>query len=244
VTDAKKNIISALQKNMLVLQGIKPQSVNEQITLGYPQLENAFPNACFPTGAVHEFLSSAQEEAASASGFISCLLSKLMQKGGACIWIGVSRTLFPAALPKFGVEPDQIIFIDLKQEKDVLWAMEEALKCDKLAAVIGEVKNINLTASRRLQLATEQSKVTGFILRHQPKNLNPLACVARWRITSLPSKPEDGMPGVGFPRWNVELLKIRNGKPGTWQIQWSSKGFTEIKENIILLPQEERRKTG
>ena len=25
---------------------------------------------------------------------------------------------------------------------------------------------------------------------------------------------EDGMPGVGVPRWNVELLKISNGKPG------------------------------
>lgn len=40
--------------------------------------------------------------------------------------------------------------------------MEEALKCGGLAAVVGEVQDISFTASRRLQLAVEQSGVTGF----------------------------------------------------------------------------------
>ena len=36
------------------------------------------------------------------------------------------------------------------------------------------------------------------------------------------------MPGVGFPRWNVELLKVRNGKPGSWQIEWAESRFQDI----------------
>ena len=103
--------------------------------------------------------------------------------------------------------------------------MEEALKCDGLSAVIGEMQELSFTASRRLQLAVEQSRVTGFILRHNPRNLNTTACVTRWKITSLPSELADDMPGVGFPRWNVELLKIRNGKPGAWQIEWTAGPF-------------------
>jgi protein ImuA len=67
-------------------------------------------------------------------------------------------------------------------------------------------------------LAVEQSRVTGFIVRRNPKNL-VTACVSRWRITSLPTASTD-LPGVGFPRWNVELLKVRNGKPGAWQLEW------------------------
>jgi len=108
--------------------------------------------------------------------------------------------------------------------------MEEALKCEGLGAVVGEMQEIGFTASRRLQLAVEQSRVTGFILRHQPRNLNSVACVARWRVSPLPSGLEEGMPGVGFPRWNVELLKIRNGKPGAWPIEWSGGVFREIEE--------------
>jgi hypothetical protein len=40
-------------------------------------------------------------------------------------------------------------------------------------------------------------------------------------ISPVQSDVIDGLPGIGFPRWNIELLKIRNGKPGTWQAEWS-----------------------
>jgi len=34
--------------------------------------------------------------------------------------------------------------------------------------------------------------------------------------------------GVGFPRWKVELLKIRNGTPSTWIIEWANNNFNVI----------------
>jgi protein ImuA len=160
-----------------------------------------------------------------------------MVDGGACLWISASRTLFPPALKLFGVEPDRIIFIDLKKEKDVLWAMEEALKCDGLAAVIGEVSDINLTQSRRLQLTVEKSKVTGLILRNNKQKLATTACVARWQIKPIVSELEDGMPGVGFPRWNVELLKVKNGSPGSWDIEWSAGKFNLVQPQEHILKQ-------
>jgi len=166
-----------------------------------------------------------------------------MQFDGATIWISSSRTVFPAALKTFGVEPDQIIFVDLEKEKDVLWTMEEALKCNRLTAVIGELREINFTESRRLQLAVEQSRVTGFILRQQSRIQNTIACVSRWRITSLQSELEEGMPGVGFPRWHAELLKVRNGYSGKWKVEWQSNHFEEISENIFSI-EEQKRKTG
>jgi hypothetical protein len=95
--------------------------------------------------------------------------------------------------------------------------MEDALKCERFATVLGELRDISFSQSRRFQLATEQSKVTGFILRHQPRLLNTLACVSRWRITSLASSTDHEIPGVGFPRWHIELLKLRNGKP--WRLE-------------------------
>ena len=76
------------------------------------------------------------------------------------------------------------------------------------------MRELNFTSSRRLQLAVEQSRVTGFIIREDPKQLGTTACISRWKINSLPSALPDKMPGLGFPRWQVELLKARNGKPG------------------------------
>src|SRR5204863_978353 len=136
--------------------------------------------------------------------------------------ISSCRKIFPPALNFFDIEADRIIFIDVKKEKEILWVLEEALKCEGLAAVVGEINEISFTASRRLQLAVEESRVTGFLLRHYHSKLNITASVSRWRITHIPSKLEDGLPGVGFPRWNVVLEKIRNGRPGHWQIEWSA----------------------
>jgi len=223
----KADIITQLKKDILALQGFKPLVHAEQkIDLG--TINHSFPNAQFPVGTNHEFICNNKESLTASSGFIAGILSALLEKGGAAIWISSYQVVFPPALVSFGIEPSQIIFIHLRNQKEVLWAMEEALKCEGLTAVIGEVSCVDLTTSRRLQLASEQSRVTGFILRNQPRQLQTTACVCRWQINHLPSDTADGLPGVGFPRWNVELLKVRNGKPGAWQLEWSDGRFNEV----------------
>ena len=244
MSDHKQAIINRLRQDILLWQGFKPPTAGQKEEIGLGPMEAAFPNGVFPKGALHEFLTELPEHAAASIGFISGLLQFLMQEGGACLWIGVSRMVFPPALQAFGVEPDRIIFVDLKQEKDVLWAMEEGLKCEGLSAVIAEVRDISLTASRRLQLAVEKSKVTGFILRNDPGRRSTTACVARWKISPAASVLEPGMPGVGFPRWNVELLKVRNGNPGSWKIEWSDHRFVPLPdfESDRMVGQELQRK--
>jgi protein ImuA len=219
----RTEVIAALQSEILRLQGFRSVSCSAaDVQLG--PIKDAFPNATFPIGCVHEFLSAQAEGTAATSGFLAGLLSSLMGRNGTALWISSSRTLFPPALKAFGIQPDRFIFIDLQKEKDVLWAMDEALKCSAITAVVGEMNQISFTASRRLQLAVEQSQVTGFVLRHS-HNLNTTSCVSRWKITSLASERVDDLPGIGFPKWRVELLRIRNGKPGSWDVQWMNGKF-------------------
>lgn len=228
VSARKADIVAGLQTDILRLQGFKTVNCTG-VDLGLGPIKEAFPNATFPLGAVHEFLSGCAEDSAATTGFIAGLLAPLMGSSGTALWISSSRTLFPPALKMFGIEPDRFIFIDLKKEKDVFWAMDEALKCNALSAVVGEMQKLDFTASRRLQLAVEQSKVTGFILRRNLRKLDTTACVSRWRITPLPSEPVDDLPGIGFPKWRVELLRIRNGKSGVWDVKWANRRFQVFK---------------
>jgi len=198
---------------------------NTAVDAGLGIMKDALPNASFPLGAIHEFISAKTEDAAATTGFIAGLSASIMGNNGTSLWISASRTLFPPALITFGIQPDRFIFIDVRKEKDVVWAMDEALKCGKLATVIGEMQEMTFTASRRLQLAVEQSQVTGFILRRNPRALNATACVSRWKITTLQSETFENLPGVGYPKWRAELLRIRNGKPGIWDIKWMDGRF-------------------
>ena len=237
----KQDIINKLRKDILLLEGFRPPQAGSAGTFGLGPVEAAFPNGVFPTGTIHELVCPTPEQSAATSGFMGGILASLMKQGGTCLWIGVSRKLFPASLMAFDVEADRVIFVDLQREKDVLWAMEEALKCEGIAAVIAELRDITFAQSRRLQLAVENSKVTGFLLRNDPRKVGTTTCVARWQITPLPSELEEGLPGVGFPRWQVALLKVRNGNPGSWQLEWVDGRFMPVEEKTNVYELHERK---
>ena len=238
--NTKAHILAQLQKDILPLQGCKPIAGNIDFDAGLGFIKHAFPNASFPLGAMHEFFCTGAEDVSASGGFIAGIVSAIMQSGGVSLWISSSRMIFPPALKSFGIEPCKIIFVDVQKEKEIMWVMEEALKCEGLAAVIAETPEISFTASRRFQLAVEQSHVTGFIIRRNPKNL-ATACITRWKITPLPTLSEDDLPGIGFPRWNVELLKVRNGTPGTWQLEWVAGKFRHVYQSRSIANQQERK---
>jgi protein ImuA len=238
---AKQDIIQQLQKEVLSMQRLR-KGGGSNISTGLREIEKAFPDQTFPLGAVHEFISNARQDAAATNGFMAGLLGKLVGKGTS-IWVSNKRTLFPAALSCFGIAPERMIFVDLRRQKDVLWAVEEALRCNAVAAVVGELGELSFTESRRLQLAVEQSRVTGFIHRYSPRSDNVTACVTRWRIKPLPSS-SNGIPGVGFPRWNIQLLKVRNGKPGNWDAEWAAGEFRFITRTPFATVETQQRKAG
>ena len=220
----KHSAFASLQKEILQLAGFK-NIHNTLIDSKLWPISESFPNRSFPVGAVHEFLVPEAGADAATNGFIGGLLSSLMGNSGAVLWISNSRTVFPPALINLGLRSDRFVFVDLRRDKDVIWAMDEALKCASLSAVVGEVHDLNFTESRRLQLAVEQSEVTGFVVRNNSKSPVTTACISRWKITSLPSEPIENLPGIGYPKWKVELLRIRNGKPGKWEVEFKNNRF-------------------
>ncbi|MBS1564465.1 MAG: Error-prone repair protein ImuA, partial [Bacteroidetes bacterium] len=169
----------------------------------------------------------------------------LMTGNKAAVWISADKKLFAPALKIFGMDPEKVIFIKVSNVKDALWVLEEVLKCEGLAAAVAELRDIGFVESRRLQLAVEQSRVTGFILRPKTKQLQTSACIARWHIAGLPSVQEEGKPGLGFPRWRISLLKVRNGKTGIWEMEWRGGHFYTIPAPVSQIRALRReRKTG
>jgi protein ImuA len=237
----KAEILAGLRREISSLQGYRPASLQASDALGLGPICEAFPNGVFPQAALHEFLCANMEEGAASAAFISGLLAKLMQGNGVALWIGTSRTLYPPALKAFGIRPEAIIFLDLKKEKEVCWALEEALKCGALSAVVGELKELSFTESRRIQLAIESSGVPCFVLRRNAR-AGTTTAVTRWQVRPAASSAGD-MPGIGHPRWQVQLLRVRNGRAGSWNIEWVQRSFREVKP-LSIVHSEPKRKAG
>lgn len=244
--EVKRDLIQKLQQDILIWQGYKPASAIASAQVGLGTIEAAFPGGAFPKRAIHEFVTVSPEHSAASDGFIAGLLAVMMHEGAVCVWVSTSRRLFPASLRTFNVNPERIIFMDVKTEREVLWIMEEALKCEGLVAVVAELGNLNLVESRRLQLAVEEHGVTGFILRKNARKMTSTVASARWQISPLPSEMEDGLPGLGFPRWQVDLLRVRNGNPCSFVLEWDGERFEDVGVNVnsAKLPELEDRKIG
>lgn len=216
----KSDIIACLQKEILALQGILPLKGQIQGKAATDKLFHTCPGQQFPRIGVHEWLADTKEEESVTIGFVVALLSSFLKADGMIAWVSIRQKIFPPALQQFGIPPDKVLFIDVPNKKELRWVTEEVIRCEALTAVISEWSEINFIESRRLQLAVEKSHVTTCLLRNRPKYLTTTASTSRWQIKTHASSVYEGLPGIGLPRWQVNLLKMRNGTPGRWLVEW------------------------
>ena len=145
---------------------------------------------------------------------------------GMVLWCLPRPDLYGPGLTAHGLDPGRVVLVSVPRDGEILWAMEEGLRAPGIAAVVGEVGTLPAVASRRLQLAAERSGITAFLLRRwreggqaARERILPNAATTRWRIAAMPSIPARNEPGVGRPRWRVELLRCRGGEPACWEVE-------------------------
>lgn len=190
------------------------------LPFGAPAIDAALPWQGLPLAGLHEIENAGPaEEGAAAETFLAGILARLAPAARPVLWCLQRADLHAPGLALFGLEARRLVLLRASHERDILWAMEEGLRSRALAAVVGEVEALSTPASRRLQLAAESAGVTGFVLHRSAGSAAASAAVTRWRIAALPSVPVAGEPGIGRPRWRVELLRCRGGMPVAWDVE-------------------------
>lgn len=155
---------------------------------------------------------------AAAVGFV---LSHLPGGMAPLFWVQDRLSRLESGLPYLpGLGGRPVIRVAVNRPVDVLWALEEALRCRALSMAIGEVwgapKALDFTASTRLALRAERYGVPCWLIRRAaPADLS--AARSRWRVGALPSALHPHDPGApGDPRWRLELFRARDAQPGRW----------------------------
>lgn len=193
------------------------------LPFGVEEIDTHLPGSGLALGQLHEVMEGgpASEYAGLATLFAASIVARIP---GPVLWCLRGRDLFAPALSRIGLHPDRLIFCETWKDAEVLPAMEEGLRCKGLAAVVGELVRLPLTASRRLQLAADDSGVTALAI-HRWRTVNekeragePNAAVTRWRVSPHPSPPS-GFEGLPRQHWHLELLRVRGGEPHDWIVE-------------------------
>ncbi|WP_374367472.1 ImuA family protein [Dongia sp.] len=235
--------LSALKRRIALLERAASPQAEEAtaptLAWGIESIDRHLPGGGLGLGALHEIAGAGADlEEASLAAVVTARLLGRAQRGrsGHALWIARQRDLYARALPASSCDPARFLHLHTRRNEDTLWAIEEALRCRGLVAVIGEVGMLDLTQSRRLQLAAEKSGVPAFIIRRgrnavQARSwaVQPIAAHTRWRIHPAPSigiaTHQQPLPGTA--RWQIELWRCRGGRPGSWLVEETEHGWRE-----------------
>jgi protein ImuA len=168
------------------------------------------------------------------------------------LWIAEDMALAESGAPcgpgldPFGLAPERLLTVATARPRELLWAMEEALRCRALGAVIGEWRHgtIDAVAVRRLSLAAAESGALALLLRAAPAT-DASTAATRWIVGAAPSvipgreptgprnaRPDDKLRertrndaeklgGEIKTRLAAHLIRNRRGPLGSWILQWS-----------------------
>src|SRR6266446_7607614 len=204
-------------------------TVHGVLPFGVAAIDRVLPSGGLARGALHEILGASgdEEDGALAAAFAAGIVGRLAATGdGMVLWCLPRPDLYGPGLAAHGLDPGHLMLVRAPRDAEILWAMEEGLHAPGIIAVVGEIGVLPAVASRRLQLAAERSGIIALLLRRwrdggqaARERALPNAAVTRWRIAALPSRAVRGEPGVGHPRWRIELLRCRGGEPACWEVE-------------------------
>jgi protein ImuA len=196
---------------------------SESLPFGDLAIDGCLPGGGLPLGRWHEIGGAGMEaETAAAPTAFTALLAAPLARRGEVVWVLRRDDLWAPGLAGLGFPPERLIQVWARAEAEALSVMEDALTTIGVAVVVGEVEAADLTAGRRLQLACEKRRATGFLIRRRPyggqarREATGSAAATRWRIASAPSEPPAGEFGLGAPRFRAELERCRGGRTGAW----------------------------
>jgi protein ImuA len=200
----------------------------EPLRFGDSALDSALPWGGLPQATLHEINGTA-----AAMGFTAALAGRLAGSKP-ILWCRSSRnetgSVYGPGLLPFGLNPEQVVFVEAKKKQDLLWAMEEGLRSGQPALVVGEVEAVSFVASRRLQLAAEVGGVTAFLLntvvtkricKKVATTSATTVALTRW-VVSAEARDKSQRNTTRHPQWRVDLVHCRAGVQQSWLVEWNN----------------------
>ena len=208
-------------------------------TLGLAGADDAFPHG-LAGDALHEVFADNPGAHMAATGFALALTLRASQSKRPIIWIEEEAAaseyggLYPPGLHAFGIDPSRLLIVRCPSAQDVLKAASDAVDAGSgqkashfissvVASVTGQPKCLDLTASRRLLLATQAAQLPLILLRSHRTSVQS-AAVSRWRVAQALSR-SSGANAPGRPAFSAVLERNRHGTCGQWIMEWNNETF-------------------
>ncbi|TWU35083.1 ImuA family protein [Novipirellula artificiosorum] len=151
--------------------------------------------------AVTEWIAESDSSGAAALAMIvaaNCLRVHL--GSGPLVIVDSNKTFYPPAAVSLGIPVERMILVRPRCHRDSVWAIDQALRCDAVAAVWAMLDaRLDDRDARRFQLAAEQGETTGLFVRPRAVRGRPSFTDVQFSVQRVIPKRETVKPAMGHP---------------------------------------------
>lgn len=188
-------LISLLREKLRLSE---PAAAEAVIASGCQPLDQLLPGRGFARGTLVEWLA---ETANGAACLTLRAAHQACREGGWFVVVDRERNFYPPAAAAWQIDLSTTMVIRPTHEQDEYWALDQALRCPHVAAVVGWPRQLDHLTFRRLQLAAEASGTLGLFVRPASARREPSWADVRLGVSARTSR--------GGWRLQVELLRCR-----------------------------------
>ena len=212
----KAKVIAALRQRMADA-ATGHRAAGTAISSGFPPLDALLAAGGFRAGALVEWLSDG--EGLGATTLALAAAREACRAGGALVVLDRRRQFYPPAAVRLGIDPQRLLIVYAGTRAEEAWALDQALRCAAVGAVLAWPERLDSKAFRRLQLAAEEGGGLGLLVRPEKARHEP--SWADVRLLLMPYAAEPKAKGVRQPaaapftrRVRIVLVHSRGGADG------------------------------
>jgi protein ImuA len=217
---------------------VPPVSVRVPAAAGRVALDGGRVDAALGGGLA---LAGCHEIYGPAATALALMLALASARSGPILWLADPRgddgRLYGAGLAELGGDPGRLWLVAAGAALPMLRAAAEAQRCAALACLVieaGSASAVDLTVTRRLQLAASASGVFTLLLRAGPPR--PSAALTRWQARAAPAR-RLAANAPGPPRLALTLERQRGGPADLYlELEWDRDRRRFLPANTIAQP--------
>ena len=172
------------------------------VNSGYPSLDRVLPDGGWPSDGVAELL--CPHWGCGEAELLGPLLRQLSAQPRWLVWVNPPWIPYAPALAQQGIVLENTLILQTRNDKDILWAMEQCLASGSCSLVQGWPANPRPQQIRRLQLAAQKGLSLALLLRPQACVQQPSPAPLRLELGPLQRELQ------------VRVVKCR----GNWGSDW------------------------
>lgn len=142
-----------------------PADTVEIFSTGSAGADRLLPRGGLRVDGISEWITAAEGCGAAAISMIAAA-SRLNSVAGPLLVVAGEGVFYPPAAMSLGIPAERIIWARPTRHADVVWAIDQGLRCERVAAVWAHLgPNLDDRDARRFQLAAETGHTPGLFIR-------------------------------------------------------------------------------